>query len=317
MRSSFSQISIHKLEVFCLVAELGSFSLAAERLGIAQPVVSAHIKALSAKLGVPLLNRSGRRTQLTEEGQRVHRWAREMVGRTLELEREIADSRRGAVGKAIVGASMTVGSYMLPAIISAFRRKTPKGQISVRVTAPLTVTDEVMAGDCDFAFTILGPRHETAGLVVERIMEEQLVLAGSNTTAPPNGTLMPGELNTIPFVTAQSGTPRRDLEDVALGQFGIRRSKVELEFGHAEAIKQAVRAGAGLAFLFRSSIQDELQAGALREIATPGMELRVPVYQVYRRGKKLSQFHWAVMRHLAQELRDQLPLRSAAAMEGA
>ena len=309
MRSSFSQISIHKLEVFCLVAELGSFSLAAERLGIAQPVVSAHIKALSAKLGVPLLSRNGRRTLLTEEGQRVHRWARDMVGRTLELEREIADSRRGAVGKAVVGASMTVGSYMLPAIISAFRQQTPRGQISVRVTAPLTVTDEVMSGACDFAFSILGPRHETGGLVVERVMEEDLVLVASAATSPSGGTLMPGELTVLPFISAQAGTPRRDLEDIALGQFGIRRSRIELEFGHAEAIKQAVRAGAGLSFLFRASVRDELASGTLREIATPGMEMKVPVYQVTRRGKKLSQFQLAVMRYLAQGLRNHADMR--------
>jgi len=311
MRSSFSQISIHKLEVFCLVAELGSFSLAAERLGIAQPVVSAHIKALSAKLGVPLLSRNGRRTLLTEEGQRVHRWARDMVGRTLELEREIADSRRGAVGKAVVGASMTVGSYMLPATISAFRQQTPKGQISVRVTAPLTVTDEVMSGDCDFAFSILGPRHETGGLIVERIMEEDLVLVASAATSPSGGTLMPGDLAVLPFISAQAGTPRRDLEDIALGQFGIRRSRIVLEFGHAEAIKQAVRAGAGLSFLFRASVRDELASGTLREIATPGMEMRVPVYQVTRRGKKLSQFQVAVMRYLAQGLREHAGMPAA------
>ncbi|WP_029008222.1 LysR family transcriptional regulator [Azospirillum halopraeferens] len=304
MRSLVSQISIHKLEVLCLVAELGSVSRAAERLGIAQPVVSAHIKALSDKLGAPLTARNGRRVSLTDEGRRVYRWAREMVSRTRELEREMAETHRGVVGKASVGASMTLGSYVLPGLITDFHRRVPKGEISVRVTTPMLATDAVHAGDCDFAFTILDPRHETAGLVVDRIADERLVLVASDRTGLHGGSLRPDELAALPFVTAQSGTPRREIEEAALSRFGVRRSRIVMEFGHAEAIKQAVRAGAGLAFLFRSSVRDELASGALAEIVTAGMELTVPVYQVRRRGKRLSRFQVALMRHLALALRD-------------
>ncbi|MGQ9368317.1 LysR family transcriptional regulator [Azospirillum sp. ST 5-10] len=331
MRSVVSQISIHKLEVFCLAAELNSLSRAAERLGIAQPVVSAHIKALSDKLGAPLTARNGRRITLTEEGRRVYRWAREMVSRTRELEREMAESQRGVVGKATVGASMTIGSYVLPGPISAFRRRVPKGEISVRITSPMLATEAIHAGDCDFAFTILDPRHETAGLVVEPVVDERLILVAADPGPAGNGSLDREGFAALPFVTAQTGTPRREIEEAALARFGVRRSRIEMEFGHAEAIKQAVRAGAGVAFLFRSSVRDELAAGALTEIATPGIELLVPVYQVRRRGKKLSRFQVALMRHLAQALRDQAPadqaptdqaptdqaLRSAAAIEGA
>lgn len=307
MRSLISQISIHKLEVFCIVAELGSVSRAAERLGIAQPVVSAHLKALAQKLGTLLTVRQGGQVRLTESGQRVHRWAQEVVSRTRELEREMAESKRGIVGKASVGASMTIGSYVLPALIVGFHNSYPKGEVSVRVTTPLLVTDAVRAGDCDFAFTILDPRHDTVGLEVERVKNEQLVLVASQRMPIGSRLQSPAELTELPFVSAQSGTPRRELEDYLLNRFGVRRERVEIEFGHAEALKQAVRAGAGAAFLFRASVRDELASGVLREIATAGMQLEAPVYQVRRRGKKLSTYQLSLMRYLAQAMCDGTP----------
>lgn len=317
MRMHLSQLSIHKLEVFCMVAELSSISRAAERLGVAQPVVSSHIKALSEKLGVALTERSGRRIKLTEDGNRVYRWAQDVVVRTKELEREMADKQRGVVGKAAIGASMTIGSYVLPSLVAAFREKFPQGEISVRITTPMQVTDAVRQGECDFAFTILDPRHEIAGLAVDRVMDDQLTLVASEKSAVPSSITTASEIADLPFITAQYGTPRREIEEHALMEFGISRNHLVMEFGHAEAIKQAVRSSAGVAFLFASSIRDELASGQLRRIETPGMSLRVPVYLVRRKSKKLALFQTSLMQDLTKALADQSAERSALTMEGA
>ena len=317
MRSLISQISIHKLEVFCLVAELRSFSRAAERLGIAQPVVSAHVKSLAERLGGPLMQRDGRRLALTDEGNRAYLWASEIVRRTHELEREITARDQGSVGTATLSASMTLGSYVLPPMINAFHRRTPMGNISVRITTPMLATDTVQEGDCDFAFTILDPRHETSGLSVKHVADETLILVASDKTGFASKSCEPVALAELTFVTAQSGTPRREIEEAALARFGVHRKRISIEFGHAEAIKQAVRAGAGLAFLFRSSATDELASGVLREIETPGMELRVPVYQIHRKDKNLSTFQRSLMAFLADGIGAHETLRRAEAIEGA
>lgn len=307
MRSLISQVSIHKLEVFCMVAELGSVSRAAENLGIAQPVVSAHLKALAQKIGTPLTVRQGRHLRLTESGQRVHRWAQELVSRTRELEREMAESKRGLVGKATVGASMTVGSYMLPALIVGFHGSHRKGEVSVRVTTPRLVTDAIHAGDCDFALTILDPRHETAGLEISKVQDEPLILVAARAMPIGDRLPSPAALDDLAFVSAQSNTPRRELEDHLLAGYGVRRRRIEMEFGHAEAMKQAVRAGAGAAFLFRASVRDELASGVLREIAVDGLQLEAPVYRVWRRGKRLSTYQNSLMRYLTDALRSAAP----------
>ncbi|MEC7761845.1 MAG: LysR family transcriptional regulator [Pseudomonadota bacterium] len=295
MRSLISQISIHKLEVFCTVAELGSVSRAADRLGIAQPVVSAHLKALGQKFGTPLTVRQGRQVRLTEMGQRVFKWSQDIVSRTRELEREMADSRRGLLGKAVVGASMTIGSYVLPALVTDFHRRFPRGEVSVRVATPQFITEAVHSGDCDFAFTILAPRYETDGLEVQHVLDEHLVLVAPPAMTIPDHPLSARELGDLPYVAAEYGSPRRDMEDALLEDRGIERKRVEIELGHAESLKQAVRCGAGAAFLFRASVREELAAGTLREIRTQTAGLATPVYRICRRGKELSSYQRLLM----------------------
>ena len=302
MRSSTSQLSIHKLEVFCAVAERQSVSIAAEHLNIAQPVVSTHLKSLSEKLGVTLTRRSGRRTELTEEGQSVYRWALDVVVRTRELERELADTQRGVAGKVSVGASMTPGSYVLPGIVASIRQRYPLGQISVHVMTSLTVTDAIRRGECDFAFTILDPRQEIQDLQIEHVCDESLILvAASHFEIQAAST----PLSELPYITAQHGTPRRDIEEYLLMEHGVSRSHILMEFGHPEAIKRAVRTGAGVAFLFHSSSRDELALGVLQQIDTPGMDLQVPVYLVRRKNKTLNRFQSTMIEALTRSLREQ------------
>lgn len=302
MRSHVSQISLHKLEVLCMVVELNSFSRAAQKLNITQPVVSAHIKALTDKFDVPLIVRNGRRIVLTEDGERVYRWARDLVSRTREIEREMANSHKGLVGRASVGASMTIGSYVLPALVASFKRDYPLGEISVQAYNPMAATEAIHSGECDYSFTILDPRHDTDGLDIEPIADDELILVTSDKLAPFRTPLTPAMIADLPFVSAQVGMPRYEIEEALLEKYGIRRKHIVLEFGHAESLKQAVRAGAGYSFVFRSSLRDELQTGALRQVETPGMRLMVPVYLVRRPGKKLSSYQQALMDFLVDEI---------------
>jgi DNA-binding transcriptional LysR family regulator len=302
MRSLVSQLSIHKLEVLCTVVEQNSFSRAAQKLNITQPVVSAHIKALTDKFDVPLIVKAGRRIELTEDGARVYRWARDLVSRTREIEREMSDSQKGVVGRAAVGASMTIGSYVLPALVTEFCRIHPLGEISVQSYNPMAATDAIHSGACDFSFTIMDPRQDVRGLHAEAIAADDLILVTSERVPALEGPPTPDIIAGLPFVSAQWGMPRREIEESLLQYYGIRRRSIILEFGHAESLKQAVRAGAGYAFVFRSSLRDELKSGLLREVETPGMNLTVPVYMVRRPNKSLSSFQQRLLDFLVDEI---------------
>ncbi|WP_317959638.1 LysR family transcriptional regulator [Phaeobacter inhibens] len=297
-----SQITIHKLEVFCHVAELGSVSRAAEKCSIAQPVVTTHIKSLSQKIGVPLTKKNGRQISLTEDGKRIYDWAKEIVSQTRELEDELKDRKAGAIGSASIAASMTLGSYILPSVVSRFKESHAQSDISVQIANPKLASELVQRGECDFGFTIFDRVRGISSLEITPLYSEKLILAAARDTSIVGTEIAPESLSDLPFVTARTNTARRDLEDYALMTHGIVRSNIVLEFGHGEAIKQSVRAGSGIAFLFESSVKDELSSGVLREVRTPGMSLAFPVYFVRRKDKKMTAFQHKLANFICTEI---------------
>ncbi|ASV84433.1 lysR substrate binding domain protein [Ochrobactrum quorumnocens] len=290
-----SQTTLHKLEIFCTVCELQSVTRTAERMSVAQPVVTAHLRFLEDKLGVKLFERSGRRLVLTAAGRRVHTWANEVITRTRELERELNISGEAELGTAIVSASMTVASYVLPPLFSVFRQNHPTGGVTLLVSNPQLVTASVRDGSCDFGVCILDPRHDVDGLNVERLWIERLVLVTAAGSTLAGETVSPEEIAALPFVSSPRNQVRRELEEDALRAHGIIGRQVVLELGHPEAMKQAVRAHAGVAFVMETSVRDECERGLLRRIATPGVDLSVPVFLVSRRDKSFSDFQSSLM----------------------
>lgn len=290
-----SQATLHKLEIFCMVCDLQSVTRVAERMRVAQPVVTAHLRFLEEKLGAKLFERSGRRLVLTKEGGRVYTWARDIITRTRELERELMVSDDGEAGSAVVAASMTVASYVLPQVFADFRRRFRKGGITVHISNPQFVTAAVRDGSCDFGVCILDPRADVDGLNVERLWTEHLVLVAAADSDLVGESATAEEIMRLPFISSPRHQVRRELEEDALRAHGIMHREVMLEFGHPEAIKQAIRSHAGVAFVMETSVRDEIARGLLRRVETPGLELPAPVFLIHRRGKGFSDFQEKLM----------------------
>ncbi|BCH29384.1 transcriptional regulator [Mesorhizobium sp. L-8-10] len=302
-----SQATLHKLEIFCLVCQLQSVTRAAEKIGVAQPVVTAHLRFLEDKLGVRLFARQGRRVVLTEAGERALSWATEIVTRTREFERELGVPSSDLAGSAVLAASMTVASYSLPATLARFSHENPASTVAVAISNPQGVTDAVRSGACDFGVTILDPRHDIDGLVVERLWEEQLILIAAADFDGIGPSATAADLSSIPFVSAPRNQVRREIEEDALRAYGIVRGNVRLELGHPEAIKQAVRSHAGVAFVMETSVRHELAGGQLRHVEMAHVSLPVPTFLVYRRGKSFSRFQKLLLDFLREELDPMTP----------
>jgi DNA-binding transcriptional LysR family regulator len=284
-----NRISLYKLEVFCLVVELGGISRAAEHLIVAQPVVSAHVQSLQKRLGVKLLYREGHRMVLTEGGERVYEWARETLSRTRELRRELdgmADGQRGSVA---VAASMTVGSYLLPAPLARFRQSRPHVVITLSVADPEHATAAVEQGSCDFAVIVADEAPDNPGLEAETIGIEEIAVVVAPDYDPAVTSLPAPALGKMPMISSPAGLVRRSVIDRQLGHFGVRLENVVIELGHPEAMKRATLDGLGLCLLFRSSVEGELRSGVLREITIRDARISVPIMTVMRSDKRLSE----------------------------
>lgn len=283
-----NRISLHKLEVLCLVVELGGVARAAEHLFVAQPVVTAHLRMLQERVGVQLLYRDGRRLRLTEGGEHVYAWATDVLSRTRELAREVdglADGRRGSI---VVAASVSVGSYALPPILHSFRRAHPQAEITLTVSDPRRTAADTEAGECDFAVLAAEGPPASPQLSSELLGYEPIVLVAAPDALPCGDRIEVTELSTLPMVSLPRGQLRRTLIDTQLQRLGVFLEHVTVELGHPEAMKSAALDGMGAALLSRWSVERELRTGALREIEIVNAQLAVPGFLVWRRRKHLT-----------------------------
>lgn len=283
-----NRISLQKLEIFCLVVELGGVSRAAEHLIVAQPVVTAHIRSLQDRLGVTLLYREGRRMKMTEGGERVYAWATETLSRTRELSREIDGLNDGRRGAAAISASMSLGSYVLPPVLARFREARPRARITLSISNPEQATTAVESGASDFAVVLSEPVPWRDTLTAELVGYDEVVLVAAPDALPREDQISIGELETLPLITSPRDSRRQIIIDRELQRHGVSTDNVVMELGHSEAMKLVAAEGLGASLLFRSSTAVELESGKLREIQLDDVTLLVPVHMVMRRQKQLS-----------------------------
>src|SRR5688572_24871570 len=149
-------LTLYKLRVFCEVIERQSFTLAADHLFTTQPAVSVHIRSLEHFFGTRLVYREGRRSLPTEAGAAVYRYARGVLRETEQAHALVSELRDAQIGRIAVGATVAVGSYVLPQLISRFKQRNSRADLVLRVAPAATVREETLAGQHDFALVEAG-----------------------------------------------------------------------------------------------------------------------------------------------------------------
>jgi DNA-binding transcriptional LysR family regulator len=282
-----TRITLRKLEIFELVVELESVSQAADKLWLAQPVVTSHVRSLEEKLGVTLFRRQARRMELTEAGAAVHVWAADVLRRTAEVSRDLEGLVDGSRGSIALGASISIGSYALPPMLSAFRRDRPSISIKLDVTDYRKVIGDVESSANDFGVVAAPGNPANRRLVSERIGSDEMVAIAAVDGGPEASTLTREEFKELPFIEIASHAAM----DRELDRAGIRPREITIDLGHPEAVKRVVKDDLGVAVLFRSAVVGELEAGTLRELEIEGVDLALGVYIVYREGKQFAPVH--------------------------
>ncbi len=169
-------MELHQLKYFVAVAETGSFTRAAERVGVTQPTLSEQILRLESKkhgLNRRLFDRLGRKVVLTEAGQVLLGHAQAILAAVKEAERAVRDSAEG--GSLRVGAIPTVAPFLLPELITRFRKDHPTVQLQLQEDLTERLLADVFAGELDVALMALPIRDDR--LHIEKLFTEPLVMA--------------------------------------------------------------------------------------------------------------------------------------------
>ena len=257
-------MDLRQLEIFVKVAELGSFSRAAEALFLTQPTVSEHIRTLEDELGVRLLDRLGRGAAVTKGGALLLSHAQRMLALAREA-RQAMESFQGRMsGELLVGASTIPGEYILPALIGRFKEKFPDIAITLLIGDSQAVTEWVAEGRAELA--VVGARSAHRGIEFRELMPDDIVLIVSS-AHPWHGRkhVTLEELRGEPLLLRERGSGTRAALETALREAGadIATFRVVGEMGSTQAIKQAVKASVGVSLLSRRAVEEECRAGSL------------------------------------------------------
>lgn len=270
--------TLDQLRILKAIAAEGSFKRAADSLYVSQPAVSLQVQNLERQLDVPLFDRGGRRAQLTEAGHLLLSYGDRILTLCQETCRAIEDLQNLQGGTLIIGASQTTGTYLLPRMIGLFRQQYPDVAVQLHVHSTRRTAWSVANGQIDLA--IIGgevPPELQDSLEIIPYAEDELALILPVTHSLARvGTIQKDDLYKLQFIALDSQSTIRKVIDQVLTRAGIetRRLRIEMELNSIEAIKNAVQAGLGAAFVSVSAIEKELQMGILHRARIDGLVVK-------------------------------------------
>ncbi len=292
-----------QLAAFVAVVERGSFSIAADDLGVTQPAVSLAVRSLEKRLGARLLDRSGRQVAPTPAGRAVLVRAQRM----LALEQELADTLRAEAdtvgGHLAVGASTGPGARLLPRLLVGFRKVHPEATVALRIDATNDIIDLVLARELELG--VVGAERPHRSLEYEPFSADEIVLA------VPHGHVLAGrddvsidELRHTAMIVQQEGSGVRALVERELRQHGVRLRDLNVvaELGLQESAVTAVAEGLGVTFTSQESIRNEIELGHIEEARVANLELRRDYVLVRPASREPSRLAEAFLAFCREEL---------------
>ncbi len=265
MKRQFDDLQLGSIELFCLAAELGSFTAAAVAAGVTPPAVSRTVQRLEERLGVRLFVRTTRQIRLTDEGRVYFEQSRGALAQLVDAERQISGQHGAPAGRLRISLPTPYAHYRVLPVLPAFRKQYPEVDIDVHIS-----NRNVDFADDTYDLSVRGRAPDDSNLIARKLEDAELVVVAT-----------PGYLR-------RAGTPQ-SLEDLLKHEciqferpssgrklpwsFQVDAEETEIATTGAYAVSEdilggatLVRAGAGLFQTYRFVVEQDLRDGALVEV---------------------------------------------------
>jgi len=291
-----------RLQVFHAVAKHLSFTKAAEALFMTQPAVTFQIRQLEEHFNTRLFDRAHGRIALTPAGQVALEYAERILGMSAELDTRLKEMGGHAAGPLLIGASMTIGEYVLPQLIGKFKARYPAVVPTLFVGNSEAVQDRVAERTLDLGF-IEGDSH-LSSLQSEVCSEDELqVVCAPSHPLAREACALPASLTQHAYVSREAGSGTRAVVDRYLQQTGVapESMNVVVELGSPEALKGLVATGLGFAIMSRVIAAREVQLGQLVQVP-----LEPPLIRNFSVVYPKERFHSKLVAGFLQFAKEQL-----------
>lgn len=282
------------LALFQIVAQAGGISRGAEMARVSQPAVSKQIAELEDALGVRLLERQPRGCRLTEAGAILADYAQRWRAVENQAERAIAEYRGLKRGRLAVGASLTIGGYLLPEVIAEFHRRFPGLELHLEIANTQRIQRALLEGSIELGLTE-GPIENDELESTVFFQDELVAIAPAGHPLLQKRPVSAREFCREPLILREEGSGTRAVVERVLRRKGLEARPV-LSLASPEAIKNMVAAGIGVAIVSRLIVGLELQSGLLGIVRLKDLAIPRPLHLQRVRGRSESP---AVTRFLA------------------
>lgn len=275
-------ITLRQIEIFLLTAKLGNLSKAAEKLCITQAAASMALKEFELQLNGSLFDRIGKKLIINENGRAVVPVASEIIGRSTELINYFSGEAQ-LMGDLVIGASSSIGNYVIPEHIAEFSQQHPQCSINLQVGNTEEIIQKVLKFEVD-AGVIEGFCYEPKISVIPWMDDELVVFSSTHHPLAHIRSLTREDLQSCAWVLRERGSGTRDILENQLNAISLD-IKVFLELGHTEAIKNVIANGTGISCLSKHVLSDLAQMDKIKLLDTPFLNLERKFFLLLHRDK--------------------------------
>jgi LysR family transcriptional regulator, transcriptional activator of the cysJI operon len=296
-----------RLRVFRTVAHHLNFSRAAEELFLTQPAVTQQVKALEEELGVPLFERSGGRIALAPGGQALLPFADKMKEISDQAFAAVAATSGEQAGELAIGASQTIGQYLLPNFIAGFIKANRRIRISARSGNTEEMLEALVARQIQLAL-IEGPDRRK-DLHIEPFLQDHMVLVVPANHEWADRDVEVEALKEQPLLMRELGSGSRRVVENAIVAAGLKKKdlQIQMELDSTEGLLSAVEAGLGVTFVSRWAVRNQLSLGILKLARIRGLKLSRTFSLAYAAGPEPTGNLGSFRRFLLSQSLDLVP----------
>ena len=273
------------LALFRAVADHGNITAAAQALRISQPAVSSQLASFERAMKVKLLDRVPRGVRLTAAGRVLFEYA-QRIGQLEHEARQALDDHLGLRrGRLAVGASTSIGSYFLPERMGRMARQFPGLQLSLVISNTEMIQRDLADGTLDVGLTEGFAAEEDFEIAVFREDELQLIAPADHELVGRSDVKL-ADLAAFPLLAREPGSGTRAVLERELTRRGMDFQPA-MSLGSSEALKRAVAAGLGLAWISELTLDLELSAGRLGMVEVSDFTIRRPLHRLLPVGREV------------------------------
>ncbi|MFA4915640.1 MAG: selenium metabolism-associated LysR family transcriptional regulator [Syntrophales bacterium] len=290
---TFKNITIQQMESLIQLIAEGNFSRAAKKLFLTQPALTKHIKNMEDLIGIRVVNRGDGGISLTPGGRILYDYARRIIKLRNEAKEKIMQVLENESGNIYIGASTIPATYILPYVLSDFRKSYPAIKADVQAADSEETIEIILNNQAEIGFVGKKPLHRK--LHVEPLWQDRLILLvpGGHRWAG-KGPVTLDELSREPFILREKGSGTREVIETYLKEnsgMNLAQFNIVVGMGSSEAVKEAIIAGLGISALSSYAVERELRQGILVEVPIEGRRFERCFYLIHRRQFSLMRHH--------------------------